>query len=133
MATALGTTSLSDGAKRGLLAFILCGLPLTLLWVPGAPLVYVLGAQIVMFIVIGKLSFQLWPDGIGLSGPVRRLVWAMSWGCLYIAVFLLLGLWKVGEYIAMPIPAIALLLAVPKTRRWLSDRMHRWKPPRLRT
>jgi len=121
---------LSDGEKRGLLAFVLCGLPLTLLWVPGAPLVYVLGAQFVMFIAVGKLAFRIWPDGTGLSGPVRRLAWALSWACLYMAVILLLSLWKFGEYIAMPLPAIALLLTVPRTRRWLSDRLQHWKAPR---
>lgn len=118
---------MSDEAKRGLFAFVLCGLPLTLLWVPGAPLGYVLGALFVMFIVVGMLAFRLWPDGTGLSGPVRRLAWAMSWGCLYAAVFLLLPRWKVGEYIARPLPVIALLLAFPRSRRWLSDKLQQLK------
>ena len=121
---------MSDRARRGLLVSSLCGLPLALLWVPGVPFIYVLGAQLVMFIVVGKLAFWLWPDGIGLSGPARRLAWGLSWGCLYMAVTLVLGLWKVGEYIAMPIPAIALLLVAPRTRRWLSDRLQRWQAVR---
>ena len=95
---------------------------------PGVSLAYVVGAQIAMFIVAGKLAFRIWPDGTGLSGPVRRLASAMAWACLYIAVILSLGLWKVGEYIAMPIPAIALLLAAPRTRRWLPARLQRWNP-----
>ena len=118
---------MSDGGKRWLLVSSLCGLALALLWVPGAPIIYVLGAQLVMFIAVGKLAFWLWPDGIGLSGPARRLAWALSWAGLYVAITLLLGLWKVGEYIAMPIPAIALTLALPRTRRWLTDRLQRWQ------
>lgn len=124
-AAALGTTSLSNGAKRGLLAFVLCGLFVALLWL-SVSLAYVLGAQILMLIVVGKISFELWPDQAGLLGPMRRLSSAMLWACLYIAVIVLLGLWKVREYIAMPVPAIALLLAVPRTRTWLSDRLQRW-------
>lgn len=108
-------------------ASVLCGLSHALLWVPDVSLAHVLGAQFVMFIVVGKFAFRFWPDGFGLSGSVRRLAWAKSWACLYIAVFLLLGLWKVGEYIAMPIPAIALLLAVPRTRRWLLTTLQGWK------
>ena len=114
-------------AKRGLLVFVVCGLPLALFWVPGVPLVYVLSAQFVMFIVVGKLAFQLWPDGIELSVAMHRLAWAMAWGFPLAAVFIVLPRWKAGEYIVMPIPTIALLLAFPRTRRWLSDKLQRLK------
>ncbi len=38
----------------------------------------------------------------------------LAWACLYVAITLLLGLWKVGEYIAMARPRDCPIASGPK-------------------
>lgn len=108
--------SLSNWAKRVIFVSVFCPLIWILLWVAGVAFVYALSAQIVTFIVIGKLSFRFWPNGNGLSGSVHKLAPIIGWACLFSIVFSLPELWKFTEYIVMPIPAIALLVVLLRRR-----------------
>ena len=82
-----------------------------------------LAAQTVVFFAAAKVAYRLWPDGTTLSESARRLMPVFAGAALFVAVLTLLGQWSVGEYIAMPIPAIALILMIPRARQRLSKKL----------
>ena len=79
-----------------------------------------LAAQVVIFFVAAKVAYRLWPDGTTLSESAQKLVPVFVGAALFATIMILLGQWSIGEYIAMPLPTIALILMIPRTRHWLS-------------
>ena len=120
MTIAPGTHNLRHEDRRGVLTFVLCGLPLILLWFPGVGIGYVLAAQVATFFAAARVAYRLWPDGVQLSESARRLVPVFTGVALFVAVQILLGQWSFGEYIAMPMPAVALILMIPRARQCLT-------------
>lgn len=97
-------------------------------------LVYGLGFVVVLFLLTGALIRRFFPDSKPLSlTELRPYLVPMRWGLLIAGYFLLAqllsGLWKPIEYALMPVPMIAIFVAIKKReeiRRILNSGRDDW-------